>query len=384
MDLIKKFENELDYNQYKVWKGIRETINESVIESWLENKDILDVASYVLDHSDALKQAIEECSDYVAGNYIKNANVESLSRRELERQLSYHQFKSWKELISGIDDLLIANYLFDKRFDQISLDIERRPTELAEAILAGKHLSPLKSSGYEPASQRNPKKARDNAVVSVAKDILKKASKKVSRPIKTTARNIYTDRLKYRISELIEILHDADDEEVGLAVASSVNFRNQHLATTGHDLFDPFTTLLQDESLPDRMDEAVAKLQSQDRNYEAVPYLIWLYTLRATQNGKLRGLGRKLWGELKRGIDFADQKAQSIEIITGASLDLTDLGRFPEGLAPRATSSTTVATNANLSENDQESELRKLKRLFDEGLITESVYKKKQAQILGL
>lgn len=384
MDLIKKFENALDYNQYKVWRGIRETINEPIIEAWLETKDMLDVASYVLDHSDALKQAIEENSDYVAGNYIKNAKIESFSRRELESQLNYHQFKSWKELISGIDDLLIANYLFDKRFDQISLDIEHRPTELANAIQSGMHLSPLEGFDYELASQGKPEKAANNAVVSVAKDILKKASRKVSRPIKITAQNIYTDRLKYRISELIEILHNADEEEVGLAVASSVNFRNQHLGITGHDLFDPFAVLIQDDLLPERMDEAVAKLQSQDKNYEAVPYLIWLYTLRATQNGKLRGLGRKLWGELHRGIDFAEQKAQSIEMITGEAVDLTDLGRFPEGLAPRTTSLSTVATKANLSGKDQESELRNLKRLFDEGLITESVYKKKQAQIIGL
>ena len=155
----------------------------------------------------------------------------------------------------------------------------------------------------------------------------------LSTPFKLKARGYFTERMKNEINEYITLLRSADDDEVGLALLAAVDFRNQYLAETGIDLFEPKLALFADDNLSFKFARQIEESQAEN-GILAVPLLVWAHTLRATQNPMVRELGREMWGELLRGLDHVDEKIESFQFVIGRTPDLTGMGKVPDGLSP--------------------------------------------------
>ena len=203
-------------------------------------------------------------------------------------------------------------------------------------------------------------------------------------PIKNKASDFITNIQRKELQNFITLLENADDEEVGLALAISVNFANLYRTNTGIDLFDPAVALIQKPDLTLEITRTIEEAQDKGNPLISSQLMVWAHTLRSINNPQLRGLGRDLWGILlSRGVDHAYDASESIVALTGSVPDLSRLGEAPAGLAPRNdnTFSTTKENSKSKSSNIEE-KLNELKELHSKGLISEQVFKERQLEIL--
>ena len=358
------------------------------------------------------------------------------TRQSLEGFLEYHDFKAWKKITEGIPQYKLEAYLASFESKDILIDIVNRPQELRAAILNGSPLEPVvitdKNSEDEPTSfapiEDDAKSDESDSLGKVIRylgwpilffiwlstepygsylnsDEINQSiliffvgliiwvavfgthkfrlpkMRMITTPFKIKAKNYSTNRMKNEIQDFITLLRAADDEEVALALVAAVDFRNHFLAETKIDLFEPRVALIADDTLTIKFSRQIEDSQAEGGILTA-PLLVWAHTLRAIQNPMVREQGREMWAELQRGLENADDKIDSLEFFIGRKADLTGLGEVPDGLTPR-NSFVDIKPPKGLSHTEQETELLRLKSLFERGLLTKEVYEQRQREILG-
>ena len=208
----------------------------------------------------------------------------------------------------------------------------------------------------------------------------------VTTPIKNKAKDIFTEQQRKQLTDFITLLRNADDEEVGLALAASVSFAHYFAVDTSIDLFEPSTALLLQPDLSFQFARQIEEAQAAGNMVAASQRMVWAHTLRACNNGQLRGHGRELWGELMtRGLPHAEACAESIELFTGRPARLGRLGEVPAGLTPREVKQPEIHTTKTTSTKRKKSakkRLEELRKLHQDGLVTDDVFEKMQVEIL--
>ena len=117
-------------------------------------------------------------------------------------------------------------------------------------------------------------------------------------PMKNKAKNIFVEQQRKELSDYITLLRNADDEEVGLALAASLNFAYYFETETTIDLFEPGTALIVQPDLAFQFAKQIEEAHASGDVVDSTQKMVWVHTLRACKEGQLRGLGRELWGEL--------------------------------------------------------------------------------------
>ena len=211
-------------------------------------------------------------------------------------------------------------------------------------------------------------------------------NKVLTTPVKNKAKDIFTEQQKKELLDYITLLKNADDEEVGLALAASTNFAYYYKLQTAVDLFEPAAALVSNPYLTVEISRSIEEAQASGNMIESAQRMVWAHTLRACNNGKLRGLGRELWGELiSRGMPHAHSQRSNIEAFTGRPAELNRLGEIPRGLMPRDLEIAETPKRENSFSNQKptiEERLKELKQLHDKQLITKDVHEKMQMEIL--
>jgi hypothetical protein len=195
--------------------------------------------------------------------------------------------------------------------------------------------------------------------------------------LKNTTKRKITAVQTAEITEYIDILQGADDEELGIAVATALHMAEKYRFETGVDLFQPMLAIQQNPEITFQFANEVEQAQASGEVHRSTPLLVWAHTLRGFSNPALRRHARSMWTELSRGFPYAESAAQQGSIIYGEELDIQRLGEFPDGLAPnkKEATSTSLAT-------DVEAELERLNDLFERGLITEETLSQLQQDVL--
>lgn len=133
----------------------------------------------------------------------------------------------------------------------------------------------------------------------------------------------------------IDNLSQMNSAEVAALLGMATHQRKWIEAERGVDLLDPIVTYAAEPSLLMFFHGVIQSCQKTNRPMEAAGVMVWLFTLRAAANLQLRGLGRRLWRELARGIPGVEDAAIGHFHLTGVLLEIDDAERIPIGLEPR-------------------------------------------------
>lgn len=132
-------------------------------------------------------------------------------------------------------------------------------------------------------------------------------------------------------------LNKSDPSEVGLVVAQATDVRQQILEAWGVDLAYPAAAGLIIPGLGGRLLESIYELQRKgdmSSLARAAAFMVWLHSVRALNDIKLRPLGREMWAALSRGFPEVEDAAWRYFSLTGTVLDTTDFDRVADGLGP--------------------------------------------------
>jgi hypothetical protein len=125
-----------------------------------------------------------------------------------------------------------------------------------------------------------------------------------------------------------------DSSEVAGILVMAMHFRNTLLGNGGPDLLFPFVAIKNDPMIAIKLNKQLQELQNENLFSVASGAIVWLFTIRAAFEPELRDLGRQLWTQLERGFPSANDAVIGFHELTGVTLDVIDIGCFPDGFTP--------------------------------------------------
>ena len=143
-----------------------------------------------------------------------------------------------------------------------------------------------------------------------------------------------TNKQRKEILEFIEGLSAMDGHELGLLVACANDTRLKILGRDGYNLGDPVGLIAREPFFTFHLVKQVHRMQRQGKTVESSQLMVWVHTLRASENIKIRNHGRAMWQQLSRGFPHVATAAQDFQQMTGVSLDTNGFDSFPLGLTP--------------------------------------------------
>ncbi len=148
---------------------------------------------------------------------------------------------------------------------------------------------------------------------------------------------IFSKLQQRQIDSYLLKLRAMDADEIGNVVALAAHMRNKFLDETGIDLLDPYAATAVDPDCVIKLSKTADYFQKKGMigRINAAGIMVWIHTLRATINPDIRMTVRAMWGELSRGFPYVQDGARFFKDITGDTLDLSDAGRYPDGLTPQ-------------------------------------------------
>ena len=143
-----------------------------------------------------------------------------------------------------------------------------------------------------------------------------------------------TQTQKREMTAWIDNLSQMNSDEVAALLGMATHQRKWIEAEQGVNLLDPIVAYTAQPNLLMFLHGVIQSCQKSNRQMEAAGVMVWLFTLRAGANLELRGLGRRLWRELARGVPGAEQAATGYFVLTHVLLDIDGFEQMPIGLEP--------------------------------------------------
>ena len=128
-------------------------------------------------------------------------------------------------------------------------------------------------------------------------------------------------------------LEAMDSDEIGLVVALAAHFKNKYLER-GIDLSHPIQMHIENPLFVVELINDVKALQKRNMEILAPGDLVWIASLRAANDLKLRAIARKVWGQLERGFPYAEAASNYMLEQMGFELNILNFDKFPDGLTP--------------------------------------------------
>lgn len=152
--------------------------------------------------------------------------------------------------------------------------------------------------------------------------------------LKKKALDSLIETQKREMTAWIDNLSQMNSEEVALIVCVVTHIRHQIETIRPIKLLDPIVTYGADPQAIMWMHGLIKGMQQDGRPTDAAGVMVWLFTLRAGGNLALRGLGRRLWRELARGMPKAKDAETNYWILTKQLLNIEGYDQIPIGLEP--------------------------------------------------
>lgn len=150
-------------------------------------------------------------------------------------------------------------------------------------------------------------------------------------------KSLFNKTQQRELDEFLENLRGMDKLEIAGPLCLAIDYRNAVLADSGLDLLEPHLAMAAKPSLQWTVNRDIKAAQKGGENGRvlAAGLMMWLHTLRAVRNPRLRAKAREMWGELGRAFDSISDGAILVETVTGFSPNLSGCGRFPDGFDPQ-------------------------------------------------
>jgi hypothetical protein len=150
--------------------------------------------------------------------------------------------------------------------------------------------------------------------------------------LKKKALESFTETQRREMTSWIDNLSQMNSSEVAMLLCMATHLRHQIEEEKGIDLLDPINTYAAQPTVVLYLNGRIRDLQKNNHRGDASGVMIWLFTLRAGADPGLRGLGRRLWRELARGIPLADEAETDFYGLTNIILNTRGREQIPLGL----------------------------------------------------
>lgn len=135
------------------------------------------------------------------------------------------------------------------------------------------------------------------------------------------------------ITKFINMLGALDGAELGLTVAMATHTRHTLLGM-GMGVMDPIILLAADPTATLKITRTIEQLQKSNQPMDAAALMVWAHTLRGAESLEIRGLARKMWGELSRGFPHAINAKYDFFGLSGILLNTDGYDEYPSGFTP--------------------------------------------------
>ena len=140
------------------------------------------------------------------------------------------------------------------------------------------------------------------------------------------------DRSQMRdLEDFLSRLKGMDSDELGLPGAHAYLWADHLLEQFGWDVFYPQVVIADDKMAILKLGNLTRSAQRQGGDARLAPAggLVWMHTLRAAENQKLRMGAREIWYHLRRGFPYTQDAANRWGLG-----ELLNVGLFPDGFSP--------------------------------------------------
>lgn len=150
--------------------------------------------------------------------------------------------------------------------------------------------------------------------------------------LKKKALDSFTETQRREMTAWIDNLSQMNSSEVAMLLCMATHLRHQIEQEKGIDLLDPINTYAAQPTVVMYINGLIRSFQKNNHRADAAGAMVWLFTLRAGADPALRGLGRRLWRELARGVPLADEAETDFYGLTNIILDTRGRDQIPLGL----------------------------------------------------
>lgn len=155
--------------------------------------------------------------------------------------------------------------------------------------------------------------------------------------LKQKALDSLTETQRREMTVWIDNLAQLNSDEVASLLCVATHMRHQMAQLRPINLLDPGVVRALDPSAIMWMHGLIQGMQKDGRPTDAAGVMVWLFTLRAIGDPALRGLGRRLWRELARGIPKVPDAEVSYWVATKILLNVEGYASIPIGLEAEPT-----------------------------------------------
>ena len=144
------------------------------------------------------------------------------------------------------------------------------------------------------------------------------------------------NRQKKEATVFLQMLKVCDGSELGFPVGLAAHFRNKY-ALTGRDFNQAIALQALEPEFVVQLSSEVKRLQAEGLQVLAPGLMIWVHSFRAGNDLELRGIVRRIWGELERGFPHVETQGLDAAAMLNFPIDIHGYDQFPEGLSPSPT-----------------------------------------------
>lgn len=284
-------------------------------------------------------------------------------RKEIDSRLSYHEFKWWNDTILMYPDEVVDEYI--ATFDDITILVELIQNE--EDIQILEKLSQLEANFFE----KNERAQEDARISAFAWEHMISNSG-IFRSDIPKNNKLSLSKKKELLTDFIEVVKSCEIGEISLALIVASDASKRFFDKQGIDLYLPFSP----SHIENNVIEDLIKI-SNFNNIVKAKFIIWIFTLIAASDIKLRGLGKELWSELSVGFDEINKHYDLMTGVFEEPFLIDSVYNIPTGFGPRNSEEKDNKSSVNIEEK-----LDELQSLFKKKLITKEALTEMQLELL--
>ena len=138
---------------------------------------------------------------------------------------------------------------------------------------------------------------------------------------KSFAKNTFIKMQLKEANSFLSMLKAMDADELGLVVAMTADVKNQ-FAKHGIYLTKPLELHAMNPNFVVEMVEQVKALQKAGQSELCSGFIVWITSLRAGNDFKLRNVARQVWGQLERGFPHVDRAVVDAQLFLPNDLNI--------------------------------------------------------------
>ena len=136
-------------------------------------------------------------------------------------------------------------------------------------------------------------------------------------------------RMGNELRYFIDTLKNMTPDEVSFVVMTATVVRNTFIKDMNLDFGNPVEAQAQSPFISLHLAKLINDCKRKNTIIDRTAYIVWAHTLRVASQPELAPLGKELWNELERGIDYLNNNPELVEKCTTENANPTGYQLIP-------------------------------------------------------